>query len=266
MTVMLPSYVVWPLPTQMDPLDPSERLLLPELRVACLDFEKFYCSKWIKRKLSWLHHLARVTMTYHAGSREYELIVTVPQANLLARFVDREEIAVPELLSAMKITRSELQSIVKPIIGVGILRWNVLESGEATILQLATGWESKRSRLRLCHHSLGSSIDADEGLADVSSEGSEPTPDLLPMEAEESSQGLAESKKYFLQAIIVKLLKMHQELSPARLFQLVLEAASHPGPHCCSPTDAHISTVVSQLAEKQYLEYDVRRDLYVYMP
>lgn len=266
MTVMLPSYVVWPLPTEMDRLDASERLLLPELKGACMDFERFYRDKWSKRRINWLHHLARVTMAYRLGEREYELVVTLPQANLLQRFTDRDEIAVAELLSEMKISRLELQNVVKALVVAGLLRVNSNGIvGDASI-QLVTSWESKRSRIRLCHYSLGSSIDTDEDVPDVAVEGSDLAPDLQAMAIEDTSQELSESKKYFLQAITVKLLKTHQELSPARLFQVVTEVASRPGAHRFTPTDVHINAAVDQLAEKQYLEFDKRRDLYVYLP
>jgi hypothetical protein len=84
--------------------------------------------------------------------------------------------------------------------------------------------------------------------------------------SESFSVDLSENKKYYLQVVIVKLLKAHQSLSPVRLSQLVNEESVKPGPVSFRPTQVQLDMVLEQLMEKQYIEHDTRQDVYVYMP
>lgn len=117
-----------------------------------------------------------------------------------------------------------------------------------------------KSKLRLCRQTLGPSIELSPNA------GNDPT--IIPMLVDnESSDGeLSENRKYSLQALIVKLLKLNKELSPIRLSQLVVEAASNADAFSSTPTPHNIKSTLDVLEDKQYIEYDQPKDLYIYIP
>ncbi len=70
-----------------------------------------------------------------------------------------------------------------------------------------------------------------------------------------------EDQKIVLQALITRIMKQHRELSPSRLVQLVAESSSF-GPDV---TNSLLQSCLDQLVEKQYIELDNKRDLYIYL-
>lgn len=268
-TVSLPSYVVWPLPLQADPKEASYRLLPSGLEREACQFETFYRKGWASRNLTWLHHLSRITMDYRTvEDKKYELTVTVPQAYLLNCFQHVDCLPVKDLCSRMELSTKELQAVINPMLQVGLVAWN----GDPTIdedniqLSLYREWKYPKNRLRLCHFTLGPSIHQDTDCESFSRSNSL---HLDPSAVESPSPGateLAENKKYFLQCTIVRILKEHREVAPNRLGQLIERACSQPGPVSFLPTATHIASALEALMEKQYVEFEARRNLYIYMP
>lgn len=267
--VSLPSYVVWPLPSQADPKEASYRLLLPGLEREAREFETFYRKGWASRNLTWLHHLSRITMDYRAADgRKYELMVTVPQAYLLDCFQHADCLPLKELCSRMGLSAKELQAVVDPIVQVELFAW----SGDPDAaddnlrLVLAREWKYPKNRLRLCHFTLGPSIyqgDDRESFSRTSSLHLDPSAPESPLPGETD---LTENKKYFLQCSIVRILKEHREVAPNRLGQLIERICSQPGPISFLPTPTHIASALEALLEKQYVEVDTRQNLYIYLP
>lgn len=269
LSVRLATYVVWPLPTTGDPRDLSARLLPPELEAIARSYGQFYRQHWPNRQLHWLHYLSRVTLTYVTGrGKRCDLITSVPQANLLLRFRgDTTRHDVQQLCLVAKLTWPELKEIATPLVGAGLLRWEgcsvgAPEGSAEAQLVLEQDWEpaGSASSLTLCPASLGVRPEASSSMlgypqARRRSECAEGT----------GSAELSESRKYYLQCVIIKVLKANNELSPARLAQLVAELASRPGPMSLVPTPQHLQSMLEVLMEKQYVEYDDRRDLYMYM-
>lgn len=293
----MPTYVVWPVAPLETP-DPAYRLPAG-LETAAKQYTGFYRQSWPNRQLQWLHHLSRVVLC-HAGAdgRVYELVVTIPQANVLIQFQDQCWAKAASLMELCGSSWRDFLLVVnvstrsracppltpQPIIAVGLLRWRdegcMLPDGE---LGYDAHWSHGRSRVRLCHFTLGSSVDsgrADGYDSDSDGDGNEDGEGEDEQRGQEdiiraiaradlesgSEKDLPESKRYFLQAIVVRLLKAHRELSFARLLLLVSEQASQPGPQSFHFVPSHIKALLDQLAEKQYVECDPKRDVYLYLP
>lgn len=74
---------------------------------------------------------------------------------------------------------------------------------------------------------------------------------------------LEEDCKFYLQALITRLLKGAKELSAARLYQLVAETTVREGRfHVAS---AQIRMALDHLLERQFIEHDAKHDLYIYI-
>jgi cullin 1 len=265
--VQVPTYVVWPL-SPLQPTDPACRIL-PEMEKAVRQFEGFYRANWQNKQLHWLHHLSRVHIDHWVVNtgrhqQKYELITTIPQAALLMQLQNRNSIRASELSANLQVNWKDFQAILRPIISVGLLIWREGEEGclNGEILYNAE-FTCTKSRIRLCHYTLGSSIEADSETP--TEDGESVVTGAMDIDTF-ASPDLSENKKFFLQAATVRLLKHHKELSPIRLAQLVIELATKPGPICFQPTEAHLRAVIDQLSEKQYVEYDARKDLYIYVP
>lgn len=265
--VQIPTYVVWPIQFPMDPADPSARLPA-ELEATSKQFTNYYKKEYPNRQLYWMHHLSRVILSHpNSKNKNCEIIATIPQANVLCQFRKRDSVSASELMNVTGLNWVDFCDVIKPITSIELLKWSVEEGGEPLIahnLEYNSNWNSSKSKIRICHFSLGSSL-SDEDIETFLVESS--TDVAMQIEQPEAeSAALSDNRKFFLQAIIVKLLKQHTKLSSVRMFQLVSEIAILPGPISFQPTPAQVDSVIDQLVEKQYLDYDSRHDVYIYIP
>lgn len=113
LSVQVPTYVVWPLSYPMDQSDPSTNIL-PDMQLAVKQYTNFYKTHWPNRKLYWLHHLSRVTLM-HAGAKGkvYELVTTIPQANLLIQFQSKDSIMASELMELLGLLWVDFCAVLK---------------------------------------------------------------------------------------------------------------------------------------------------------
>lgn len=275
MNVMIPSYIVWPLPmgsassseevsattlAAAAASDPAASMVPRELHPFVQHFTNCYRRHHPNRSLTWFHYLSRIVLNHvNDAGKSYELICTLPQAALLLNFQTCNQQPLSELLGSLSSTQMLL--VMEPMLRAGLL------SFEGDIVRLNENWKGTRSRVCFAHHSLISSVERDLTLP-VSPSDSIPS-NLMAIDQSSDIGGdsnLSEQRKYLLQCIVVKCLKKHQQLALARLGQLVEEATMTPGPLAFHPTPEQLRLTLERLEEKQYIEYDAKKEIYVYIP
>lgn len=275
MNVMIPSYIVWPLPmgsagsteevsvttlAAAAASDPAASMVPRELHPFVQHFTNCYRRHHPNRSLTWFHHLSRIVLNYvNEDGKSYELVCTLPQATMLLNFQTCNQQLLSQLLGAL--SSAQISLVMDPMLRAGLL------SLEGDMVRLNEHWRGSRSRVYFAHHSLISSVERDLTLP-VSPSDSIPS-NLMAIDQPSDIGGdsnLSEQRKYLLQCIVVKCLKKHQQLALARLGQLVEETAMVPGPLAFRPAPEHLRLTLERLEEKQYIEYDAKKEIYVYIP
>lgn len=238
-------------------------------------FDNFYQAQHNGRRLTWLHHLARVDLWYHCkhrvGSpltraRRYDLFVTAYQASILLLFnasEGEEDGAVPQrtissIANVIRMTEGEVKSAIAPMVELGLLTvtptmaspsaW----SSDSTVT-LSSSFTSKRMKIKLAPpHLSHPHPDLDQPNASGKASSGTRNDGASSSDTNDTRRIVQQDRRLYLEAAVVRLMKARRRLHHPDLLRLVTEQATETARF--TPTTAMIKTCLEALLDKGYIE------------
>ncbi|XP_065839949.1 cullin-2-like [Oscarella lobularis] len=198
-----------------------------ELLRSISSFESFYNTRFSGRKLTWLHHLCTGELKATYLKRPYAFTVTVYQMGVLLVFNHTDSSTSRELQDVTGLSDKEIKRTLQSLVDVKLLVVEELAGGEKSY-GLNLQFANKRTKLKIT--------------AAVQRE--------TPQEVAQTHSAIDEDRKLYLQAAIVRIMKLRKVLKHNLLIQEVISLARSR----FSPSISSIKKSIESLIEKQYLE------------
>ena len=221
---------IWPLP----PASTSNRLPL-QIEKAIALFEEFYRNTAGKngRKLTWSHQFSRGDVILLYLDRKYEVNLSLSQLSVLLSFEKHNSFTIDELSYNIGMTKSELESTIKPFIDVGI----IYLKEDRYVLNL--GFKHNKIKIKMPLN-LGT-FQKEESIL------------IKEVEADQ---------RYYLQALVVRIMKSKMMLTHSDLVTLILAETRKR----FQPSISLIKSSIESLIEKQYMDRATNdKDTYLYV-
>jgi len=225
LTILVLTAGSWPLTV------PTFNFNVPQELEKCVNhFTTFYSTKHSGRRLNWLHHLAKGDLKTGYLKRKYEFQVTNYQLGILLMFNKSDKVTVGEIAAHTKLKDKELSRTLVSLIKAKILKREAAgkELSDADVITLNAQFQSKRLRLK-----VASTMQRE-----------------TPKDNEETYESIAEDRKLFLQAAIVRIMKARKTLTHVNLVQETIGQAKAR----FKPSVPIIKKCIEQLIEKEYLQ------------
>jgi len=225
LTILVLTAGSWPLTV------PTFNFNVPQELEKCVNhFTAFYSTKHSGRRLNWLHHLAKGDLKTGYLKRKYEFQVTNYQLGILLMFNKSDKVTVGEIAAQTNLKDKELSRTLVSLIKAKILKREAVgkELNDGDIITLNAQFQSKRLRLK-----VASSMQRE-----------------TPKDNEETYESIAEDRKLFLQAAIVRIMKARKTLTHVNLVQETIGQAKAR----FKPSVPIIKKCIEQLIEKEYLQ------------
>ncbi|KAI0222613.1 hypothetical protein L0F63_006758 [Massospora cicadina] len=203
-------------------------------------FDAFYNAQYNGRKLTWMWHLFKGEIRANYLERRYDISGTLAHAALLLKYNDRTSYLLSELKALLLLTDAELAQSVKALLDCRLLLLDGhtptqgpdkrcgYELTPESRLDLNPRFTSKRVKIKL----------PGSGGAEVA------------QESQDARREVASDRAMFLQAAVVRIMKMRRELDHAPLVAEVIKSCRG---HFV-PAIPAIKRAIDQLLDKQYLE------------
>jgi len=213
---------------------PDDIVTLPPLMTRCMaHFDAFFKEYYSTRRITWQHHLSNFHLQgiYNAGkTRRYDIFCGFLQGIVLLWMADRaspeKEISLQEISKGTRFSFSLLFPILHSLVFASnklLLKSPMTDHKirETDMFSLNCDFSSKRSTLQL------------------------PTIMVDPPKVQEKIQ---EDRKFYLEAIIVRIMKARKKMSHRDLVQEVMRQST------ITMESKMIKTMIEKLMEKEYLE------------
>lgn len=196
-------------------------------------FEKFYDSQHSGRKLTWLHHLSTADVTARISTSKYEFVVTAYQMGILLLYNCTDVHTVASLAATTNLSKRELNRSLRSLVTCKLL---IPEPplpatgdvpGECT-LSLNLKYSNKKKKVK-----ISSAVQKE-----------------TPAETKRTYDSVLEDRKHFLQAAIVRVMKMRRVLVYNMLIKETIDLAAAR----FKPSIASIKRAIEDLIDKQFLE------------
>lgn len=211
----------WPLPNPKTTLN-----LPPELEKIKKRFELFYTSKHQGRNLNWLWAFGKgeVKANFTKSSKVgYTFMVSIHQMVILLAFNNATSYTLQQLSEVIGVPP---EAIAGPI-SILVKGRALLENKETSTYTLNMDFKNKKLRVNF----------------------NLPIKSEQKKERDETEQNIEEDRRWFLQATIVRIMKMRKELTHNRLIQETIEQARKR----FQPKIPEIKKCIDNLIEKEYL-------------
>lgn len=282
--ITVPTHVVWPIQAEKVSKAYEPDGILSSLAQA---YDDFYRKAWPNRRLRWLNYLSRVCLvctisSLSSGSRQVEIIATIPQSKILTAFLDTDIIVAKDLAIIagfdLESEWHQFESCIAPIVSACILTVDRDDlrpqiTTESNI-QYNQSWACVRSRIYLAPPSLSDviSVSTSKILSDREEDLVVPGSRHQRSKSLEASQ-LSERQRQYLQALIVRIMKRHRDVNAMHLFVLITEEVERTSvfnedsnENNWRPNAPQVEALIEVLIEKEYIERDERIGLLKYMP
>jgi len=212
---------------------PRSNWLLPvQLESAMSEFTRFYLNIHSGRQLNWLHNFSKADIRLMYTSKKYEVQATCYQLGVLLLFNSGEQLTEQDMLSGIGLESNELKRTVRSLLETKI----ILRKDEYFILNQS--FQSKRMKFKI------TSVLQQE----------------TPIQNAETRKSLQEDRNIYLQAAIVRIMKMRKQLKHVDLVrEVIAQSKSRFQPHI-----PMIKRCIEHLIEKDYIER-LESDLYSYV-
>ncbi|CAG8496671.1 9525_t:CDS:10, partial [Paraglomus occultum] len=226
----------WPL-TQVAAI---EFQLPSELEKSVSYFTTFYNNHHSGRKLTWLWHLSKADVKLTYLDRRYEFSVSLHQLGVLLLFNNVDVLTLKDIKEHTRLNDAEVRRIIKPLVDLAVF---IVEPGAITDdseLRLNMKFTNKRTKIKIT-----SSLQSDS-----------------PQESDVTHKSVYEDRKFYIQAIIVRVMKSRRVLTHAQLVsEVIVQAKSR-----FSPDIQMIDNCLDQLLDKQYIgKSKENKDTFVYV-
>ncbi|KAJ3219380.1 Cullin-2 [Dinochytrium kinnereticum] len=190
-----------------------------ELEQAVSEFSKFYVS---------LHNGRRIAdVRVNFADRRYELNVSLHQLCLLRYFNDADAYDYSELMKLMRLSDAELRRVLKPLFDIKILEFEPKSGESISNVSLNLKFSSKRTKIKVS--------------ASLQLESSQ--------EAASTRKAVEDDRRFFVEAIIVRIMKSRKKIDHAMLIQDTIDHSKSR----FTPSVTLVKKSIEGLIEKGYL-------------
>jgi len=229
----------WPLQTQ------SSNFNVPEEMEMCISsFTQFYNSMHHGRKLNWIHHLSKGDVKTLYLKRRYEFQATNYQISMLAMFNNADSITTEEFKNTTGLAATEFERTLRSLVDCKLLSHGAKgplprEIPSTKTFELNKRFASKRVRFKI----------------------------TAPMQTETKGENnhtrklVEDDRRVYLQAAIVRIMKMRKVLTHNNLIKEVIQQAQKR----FQPNIQLIKRCIEGLIEKEYLCREDGTDKYKYL-
>ncbi|CAF0895622.1 unnamed protein product [Adineta ricciae] len=191
-------------------------------------FEAFYGKKYSGRKLCWMYNLSNAEIRMTHLDRPYFVTMGTYQMAVLLQFNDRQQLTINEIEDAIKINIRELDKQILSLIDAKFLLGNTNELTPNSVISINFDYKSKRTKFKI------PLISQKEAAHD----------------ADSSQKAVEEDRKFYLQAVIVRIMKARKVLKHNSLIEEVITQSKQR----FLPSIQIIKKCIEILIDKQYLE------------
>ncbi|KAJ3317831.1 hypothetical protein HDV06_001113 [Boothiomyces sp. JEL0866] len=221
----------WPIPA-----DTFDGYRLPaEIESRIHEFNAFYINPTsrVGRKLIWNHHFSRGEIKMNFYDKKYELSLSLRQLMVILPFNSADEYTIDDLVNITNFKAVEIQKILKSFTDFEILM-QVEEN-----FKINLNFTNKRLKLKL--------------------------PAIAIMDSKEdvniTKKAVEDDRRFFIQAVIVRVMKAHQQMSHLALVDEVIRNSSSR----FNPSIPLIKKCIEGLIEKQFIQRTEEKDQYAYI-
>ncbi|CAF3571796.1 unnamed protein product [Adineta steineri] len=209
---------------------PAEKtFLIPQLLERPMRmFESFYNKQYNGRKLCWMYNLSNADIRMSHLDRPYFVTMNTYQMTILLMFNDHQKLTVTELEEATKLNIKELEKHLSSLIDNKILLSNTTDLTLNSIISINYEFKNKRTKFKI------STVTQKETTQDT----------------EISQNAIDDDRKFYLQAIIVRIMKSRKTLRHNLLIDEVITQSKQR----FTPSISLIKKCIEILIDKQYLE------------
>ncbi|CAF0948041.1 unnamed protein product [Adineta ricciae] len=191
-------------------------------------FEAFYGKKYSGRKLCWMYNLSNAEIRMTHLDRPYFVTMGTYQMAVLLQFNERQQLTINEIEDAIKINIRELDKQILSLIDAKFLLGNANELTPDSVISINFDYKSKRTKFKI------PLISQKEAAHD----------------ADSSQKAVEEDRKFYLQAVIVRIMKARKVLKHNSLIEEVITQSKQR----FLPSIQIIKKCIEILIDKQYLE------------
>ncbi|CAF1129217.1 unnamed protein product, partial [Didymodactylos carnosus] len=191
-------------------------------------FEEFYGNQYNGRKLCWMHNLSTAEVRMCHLDRPYFVTMGTYQMAILLCFNESQRLTVGELEEATKLNTKELEKQIQSLIEGKFLLGNANELKSDSVLEINFDYKSKRTKFKISFIGQKDKI----------------------QEAEAAQQAADEDRKFYLQAVIVRIMKARKMLKHNSLIEEVITQSKQR----FMPSIQLIKKCIEILIDKQYLK------------
>jgi cullin 2 len=189
------------------------------------------------RKLTWNHQFSRGDIQLLYLDRKYDLNVSIRQATLLLAYENTDYYSEEEIMRVCGGSTDDVTKLMKSFVDLGILLEN--RTGNAVGFSLNFKFTHKNTKLKLPLLLSSSTKDEDDT----------------------NLKSLEDDRRFYIQAVIVRIMKAKMLLSHEALIEEVI-LESRPR---FIPTVGLIKRCIESLIEKQFIDRAAHKNQYVYI-
>ncbi|CAF2516331.1 unnamed protein product [Rotaria sp. Silwood2] len=207
----------------------TNTFILPHLLEKPLHmFEAFYGKKYSGRKLCWMYNLSNAEIRMTHLDRSYFVTMGTYQMAILLQFNEHQQLTITEVEDATKLNIKELEKQVISLIDAKFLLADTNNLTSSSIISINFDYKNKRTKFKV---------------------------PLLPQkeathDSESSQKAVEEDRKFYLQAVIVRIMKARKKLKHNSLIEEVITQSKQR----FLPSIHIIKKCIEILIDKQYLE------------
>ncbi|KAI9096173.1 Cullin [Phlyctochytrium arcticum] len=198
----------------------SDFTLPVELEQSVAKFTSYYSTQHSGRKLTWLHHLAKVEVKINFMDKRYELTLAMHQLAVLLLFNGSAPLNKNDICQQTKLSTTEVDRVLKTFLDLSLL---TEADGSYTVNDKFT---HRRTKIK-----ISTSMQSE-----------------TPSEVNATRQAVEDDRKLYIQAAIVRIMKARKELTHVALVREIIAQAKAT----FAPSVPIIKKCIEQLIEKQY--------------
>lgn len=224
------------------PFTLKEEFILPyELETSYTQFSNFYIGRHNGRKLIWLYNISKGELVTQCFKSKYTLQASTFQMAVLLQFNYSDALTLQQLQEFTSLKSETLKCVVQTLLKSKLL---LLEGDEndlnpSSIFKLFMGYKNKKVRVNINNFNVKAEVKNDE---------------------EATNKHILESRKFAIQAAIVRIMKARKKLDH---HQLIREVSTQLAIQFVAEVH-QVKKCIELLIEKEHIER-VDKDEYVYI-
>uniref|UniRef100_A0A0N4Z6N9 CULLIN_2 domain-containing protein n=1 Tax=Parastrongyloides trichosuri TaxID=131310 RepID=A0A0N4Z6N9_PARTI len=219
---------------------PPPLLVGQYLEEAIQNFEAYYHTKHNGRKLSWLYNTFTVDIKNQTDFKNYLITMNITQASIWLLFEGNDSLTVEEISQRSGLTYDIVVKNLKIFVEHLLLLCEDLNFSPTSKVEYNTKYQGKRMKFRL------------------------PQPQhqkIIEKEAEQVTQELMHDRKYYIECVIVRIMKTRKVIKHNDLISEIITQTKNR----FTPDMAFIKRNIESLIDKMYLKRADNRDEYHYL-